>query len=202
MKSDVIEVSNQQAQTDIALRQVEKVVAYKELSKKSALHLRLLAEEMMGMVRSITGETRGTFWIEDEDGVYQLHLVVNTPMTSGKREKLLSAASSGKNESAKGLMGRLRDLFDRNADADIAAYTNPLFTHEMMESTSSLSMDWEWSMLRYEDALAQRVKKQEKDAMEAWDELEKSVVAHVADDVKVSIKGPRVEMTIFKKMAD
>ena len=36
---------------------------------------------------------------------------------------------------------------------------------------------------------------------EARDELEKSVVAHVADDVKVSIKGRVVEMIIYKKMA-
>ena len=38
-------------------------------------------------------------------------------------------------------------------------------------------------------------------ARQAWDELEKSVVAHVADDVKVSIRGSVVEMTIFKKFA-
>ncbi len=38
------------------------------------------------------------------------------------------------------------------------------------------------------------------DAREAWDELEKSVVAKVADDVKVSILGRVVEMIILKKL--
>ena len=33
-----------------------------------------------------------------------------------------------------------------------------------------------------------------------WDELEKSVVTHVADDIKVSIRGQQVEMTILKKL--
>ena len=37
-------------------------------------------------------------------------------------------------------------------------------------------------------------------AKEAWDELEKSVVAKVADDVKVAIRGRTVEMTIVKKL--
>ncbi len=37
-------------------------------------------------------------------------------------------------------------------------------------------------------------------ALQAWDELEKSVVAHVADDVKVSIRNQQVEMTIVKKL--
>ena len=112
-----------------ALAQAEKVAAYKELSPKSALHLRLLTEEMMGMMRSITGEPNGFFWIEDEDGVYQLHLQVKTRMNTDRRERLLSASSSGGNESAKGLMGRLRDFFDRGADEDVAQFASPVPTN-------------------------------------------------------------------------
>ena len=111
MKTDVIVVSSKGSQIELALNQVDKVAAYKELTQKDALHLRLLAEEMMAMMRSITGETQGKFWIEDQDGVYELHLQAATRMTSTKREKLLSAATSGKNESAKGFMGKLRDFF-------------------------------------------------------------------------------------------
>ena len=37
-------------------------------------------------------------------------------------------------------------------------------------------------------------------AKEAWDELEKSVVSKIADDVKVSIEGRRVEMVIIKRV--
>ena len=55
-------------------------------------------------------------------------------------------------------------------------------------------------MRKYVDALSDRVRKNDSGAREAWDELEKSVVSHVADDVKVSIRGRNVEMTIFKKM--
>ena len=69
MKTDIISVSSSGRQMETALAQVEKVAAYKELGHKQALHLRLLAEEMMGMMRSITGEKEGEFWIEDEDGV-------------------------------------------------------------------------------------------------------------------------------------
>ena len=41
--------------------QAEKLAAYKELDGKPALHLRLLTEEMMGMMRSIAGEAEGEF---------------------------------------------------------------------------------------------------------------------------------------------
>ena len=201
MKTDVITVSSKGARMESALAQVDKMAAYKGLTGKNALHLRLLAEEMMGMMRSITGETEGKFWIEDEEDVYQLHLQVVTRMDSEKRDQLLSASTTGKNESARGLMGRLRDFFDRGADEDISAFTSPLLLPGMYEHSTTPTLDWEWSMVRYEDELAARVREDDGEARKAWDELEKSVVARVADDVKVSIRGRVVEMTLLKKMA-
>ena len=200
MKTDVIVVSSKGSQIETALSQVDKVTAYKGLTGKNALHLRLLTEEMMGMMRSITGETEGKFWIEDEDNVYQLHLQVVTRMDSGKRDQLLSAASTGKNESARGLMGRLRDFFERGADEDIASMSSPLLLPDMFKNSTSPALDWEWSMMRYENALSSRMMENDTAAKEDWDELEKSVVAKVADDVKVAIRGRTVEMTIVKKM--
>ena len=201
MKTDVIVVSSKGSRMETALREAEKTAAYKELSPKSALHLRLLTEEMMGLMRSITGETEGKFWIEEEDGVYQLHLQVTTRMNSEKREGLLATASTGKNESARGLMGRLRDFFDRSADEDLVPLSSPLLMSGVYEHSTTASLDWEWSMTQYENALASRVKNNDSAAKEAWDELEKSVVARVADDVKVSIRGREVEMILVKKMA-
>ena len=89
MKTDKISVSSQGARMNAALEQADKVAAYKGLSMKDALHLRLLTEEMMGLMRSITGEREGIFWIEDEDGEYRLHLQVRTLLNSEEREQLL-----------------------------------------------------------------------------------------------------------------
>ncbi len=201
MRSDVIEVSSRGAKMEAALKQADKVAAYKEMSPKNALHLRLLTEEMMGLMRSITGDVTGKFWIEDEDEEYELHLQVEKWLTSETREKLLAASTTGKNSAAKGLMGRLRNFFEVGADEDIAAYTNPLVLPGMYETASAPKMDWEWSMVQYEEALASTRPGNGETVQEARDELEKSVVAHVADDVKVSIKGRVVEMIIIKKMA-
>ena len=201
MKTDVITVSSKGNRIGTALEQADKVAAYKGLTGKDALHLRLLTEEMMGMMRSITGETEGKFWIEDQDDEYSLHLQVAVRLSSEKREKLLSASSSGKNESAKGLMGRLRDFFDWGSDEEIAAYSGPLFAADMFEHSSSAALDWEWSMRRYESELSTRMQQNDAAALEAWDELEKSVVTRVADDVKVYIRSGTVELVILKKMA-
>ncbi len=196
MRTDVIRVSNDGTRVEEALEQVEKLAAYKGLSPKGTLHLRLLTEEMMGMMHSITGEPEGKFWIEDEDGVYQLHLQVNTRMTMHKRDTLLAASSSGKNEAARGLMGRLREFFDQGVDAPIF----PLYYNEMPDTATGNVINFEWSMTAYQKNLRHWMVNDDK-AREMWDELEKSVVTHVADDVKVSIRGGRAEMIIFKKTA-
>ena len=165
MKTDVITVSSKGKRMESALAQVDKLAAYKGLSPKDALHLR-----------------------------------VATRLSADEREQLLAASSTGKNESARGLMGRLRDFFDWSSDEDLDAVSNPLLLPDMFDSTSP-TLDWEWSMIRYENALSARVEKNEAGAKEAWDELEKSVVKHVADDVKVSIRSGIVEMIIYKKLA-
>ena len=196
MKTDVITISSKGSGMEAALRQAEKVAAYKGLTGKGAIHLRLLTEEMMGMMRGITGETKGEFWIEDEDNTYQLHLRVLTRMNFDKRDQLLASSTSGKNEAAKGLMGRLRAFFDQGSD------TTPLYLHhsEMMEFSSTPTLDWEWSMTAYQRELEQWAPK-DTQAKEIWDELEKSVVTHVADEIKVSIRGDHAEMIILKKIA-
>ena len=52
-----------------------------------------------------------------------------------------------------------------------------------------------WSLEHYRST----VKKEEK--TEKWDELEKSVIASVADDIVVGVKGKRADIIIVKKFA-
>ena len=51
-----------------------------------------------------------------------------------------------------------------------------------------------WSMNRYKAAV-----KDGRAPEEDWDELEKSIVANIADDVQIGIAGQDVEMVIIKK---
>ena len=154
---------------------------------------------MMGMMRSITGETEGLFWIEETDGLYDLHLKVDALIDSKMRKQLLAASRSGKNEASKGLMGKLREFFFRGADEDIAAITNPMLAGGISQASGMPVTDWQWSLMRYVDKHNANPNPSEAEK-EAWDELEKSVVSHVADDVKISIKGWETEMILEKRI--
>ena len=193
MKTDVILVSSKGSGIQAALTQTAEVTAYKGMTHKDALHLRLLAEEMMSMLGSIAGNVLGKFWIEDDGGIYQLHLLAETDMSADQRRQLVSAASSGRNEAHRGIMGKLRSFFEPHDDL-------PVFYDVGMGPTSDVVDDTAWSMRAYREEIERYLHENRKGAADAWDELEKSVVAHVADDVKVSIKGRTVEMTIFKKL--
>ena len=198
MISDIINIKTKQ-DVEMALRQAQKVADYKELSPKGTLHLRLLAEEMVGIMGSITDLANGKFWIEEKDGEYKLCLQVETALDKKKRQELLANASSGKNEATKSFMGTLREFFFRDADEQIASYNNNLLAVGVNADPARPVTDWQWSLTRYQDNLSQI--KEKPDASEAWDELEKSVVKRVADDVKISIKGWQTDMVIYKKLA-
>ncbi len=195
MKTDVIAISGEGNNIEAALKEIDRISAYKGLSEKNAVSLRLLTEEMMAMTRAITGNVNGEFWVEDRDGIYELHLQVKTMPDDDMREQLLSVSTSGKNEAARGFMGRIRSFFE-------PANGVPLFTSGF-EGGGSPQMygTYSWTLENYLGQLRQYSALNRDNEREAWDELEKSVVARVADNVKVSIRGRIVEMTIFKKLA-
>ena len=198
MRSDVIHVTNEGSGIGKALAEVELVASYKALPQKQALHLRLLTEEMMGMMRALTGEREADFWIDDEDGTFRLHLEVQTIMNAEMRKKLLSASSKGENTAAKGVMGKIRDLFERFLEPSDGQFSSAYlagltYTGADFHEMSSEPL-WMWSFNQYKSYVMESGAKNE-----AWDELEKSIVARLADEVKIGVTSRNVEMVIYKK---
>ena len=210
MKSDVIHVNNDGCGISEALKEAEAVSVYKSLSKKDSIHLLLLTEEMMGMFKGITGEHNADFWIEDEDEsrTFRLHLKAETSMNAEMRKKLLSASTSGENIAAKGVTGKIRDLFNRilepsdnpvsnayaqgwyNSVADLASMS----TAEAAAAARIMMPVSIWSFNKYKSVAGT-----DQAEKENWDELEKSVVANIADEIQIGITEHSVEMIIYKK---
>jgi len=200
MKSDVIHVSSDGTGIQEALEKTEATGRYANLDQKETVRLRLLAEELMGMLQSITGRLSADYWVEAEGKDFQLHLKAIQLMTHEFRKTLLGVSTSGKNENAKGFMGRFRDMFSRmmepEDDSIPTFYSGGWYDAEAASAGMSMAvMGAEmWSMNEYRETLANRAENEE-----AWDELEKSIVASLADEIKVGIGNNEVEMVIFKK---
>ena len=188
-----------------ALAATEKLGLDCGLGSKENLRLRLLAEELFGMVRSIVGELEARYWIEHKEKSFNLHLSSEVELTQEMRKALISVSSQGENAAARGFMGKLRDMI---AAALLPKESRPLLNGlslglMSLASNSSPSAQqaaaeaFRWSMKQYKDTVSTKLSESE-NARDAWDELEKSIVASIADDVGVRVVGQTVEITISK----
>ena len=202
MKTDVIAISPLGEGMAEALKETERAAAFRGLTPKESLRLRLLAEEMMGMLRTIVGEGKSSFWVEAEGKAFSLHLLAGVRMNADLRDDLLKTATSGKNAAVKGFMGRIRDIFTQLSEPDGATMDPKEYGFSYVDVSSfdasmgvtTHGMLYGWSMKEYKHAVEEHLAEE----ADKWDELEKSITARLADEVKIFIRGNTVEMVIEK----
>lgn len=202
MKTREIAVTSRGLGMHEALEMTETLAAESGLDQNQVLHLRLLAEELFGMLKGIAGDVEALYWMDIEGKSFEQHMKTSVDMTVEMRDALLSAATSGKNEAAKSFMGRIRDMIgvrllpSNEGPSELAqalmnaAWSTP--SNNLSVNTSDV-----WSMQQYKSDV-QSKREEGGEAKEAWDELEKSIVAKIADEVKISIVGSTAEITVFK----
>ena len=195
MRSDTIRVTTSGEGVREAAAQVMAIAEVKGLSPKEQLRLKLLTEEMLGMLQGLTGEVEADFYIEEDDNDYTLHLATDTEMYAAKRRRLMEASTSNRNAAAVGITGKLRSLFEsllEPRDAQSAPVSSLSLLGALGNPTSQgTSM---WSLSEYREQV-----KEGEDTAESWDELERSIIANIADDISVGIRGDLVEMTVSKR---
>jgi hypothetical protein len=216
MQTDRILVFAGGVGTERAMQEAEKYASYVGLDQKQELHLRLLTEETLGMVKAITGEFKAYFWIENiKENGYKIHLDAEIKMDYEKKQDLISVSKSQKNAASQGFMGKVRDMMENGiyqyneAGMVGAAYGVDPITYTSMGispgvghaplpvSEENLDDIATWSMEQYkEDVKAS--KDEDPDAAAAWDVLEKSIVASIADDVIVYVRKNKAQVTIVK----
>ena len=140
----------------------------------------MLAEELMGMVKAVAGDINAEYYLEVSGRDYELHLNSEIEITPEMKEQL-TATKSRDNSDSKGFMSRLRGMI-----ASVLVSKN--------------ENEFSWNMEEYRTEVKRKMDQNDKKSANAWDELEKSVVTHVADDIRVSIRNGNVEMVILKKM--
>lgn len=178
-----------------ALDAAEKFAKELGLDDRSSLRMRLLAEETLSMVRAITLDFEAEFWPEKIPGGCLLHLEAETAMNILKKQDLIAVSSSQKNHASTGIMGKIRDIVE-----------NSCYGFARMNSMGSgmgamlvMPDDYTWTLRQYRDDVEDAQSAEDPAMEEALAELEHSIVANIADDIRVSVRGNRVEMTIEKR---
>ena len=199
MKSSVCKI--EQGSQDLAaiLKESERVAAYMGLTHKQTLQLRLLCEEMDGMLPHIIDDFEGNIWFEYEANVCKIKVSIEIPaFNTGKKAELIDLAKNKKNVAAMGLVGKIRNAIENFflSEETIWALSVSSGTFHLATGYSEgVDYTYLWSLEGYRNAMAKEEQPEE------WDELEKSVIASVADDVVVGVKGSRADIVIVKKFA-
>lgn len=197
MKSNVCKIENGIRNLEAILQESENVANYNGLNQNQTLQLRLLCEEIDGMLPKIIGDFDGEFWIEYENGICKMNISIEfSDFTIEKKKELISVATNKKNAAVKGLVSRIcsaiEDFFLSEGnyepyDMETSCYYLPSEFHTGVDYFNL------WRLEQYKSTITQEENKEE------WDELEKSIIASIADDVIVGVKGRKANIIIVKK---
>ena len=204
MKSNICKLNKDLTCLEAVLAEVEKVTTYNALEDKKALRLRLLAEELCGMLPGLVENFSGEFWAENEGDNYELHVELKADdMSIDLRDELISVSKSGKNAAAKGIMGKIRAVaetmllvaFDPTLSTPVGEYYD-CHGYNMgfgfIDPTMAVETGYvySWSLFNYKTAVENK--------KEEYAELERSIVAKLADDIIVGVRGKNVEIVVKK----
>lgn len=209
MTTDIITVHDDLDGRELALVSAEKFAEYNDIKGKNAMNVRLLTEEALGMIHGIMHNFKGELWLESEPAeqglICRVHVRTPRGVTEAQEHKLLAVSSTGRNESAKGIIGKIRELIRmgtqntdsaaeaRNMGGTLDGWFNMGLPHSDMSYINDYYVGY-WSLDTYRDNL-----EAEGDApQEAYDELERSIIAKLADDVKVWLRSDSTEVVIEK----
>ena len=195
MKSNECMLSGKRSDIDKALKEVEKFAQYNELSHKETMQLRLLAEEMMGIQNGVMGFVNGKFYLENQGRTYNvyLHTEIEVNRHQAVQEKLVEMSTSGKNAAYTGFMGKIRKLMDDMASNSMEGYyqIDSNMGETVMLTSPVVDYDRIWELSKYREQVKKKV--------EQWDELEKSIVASIADELIVGSRNDYVDLIAVKK---
>ena len=200
--SEKVKISNTGSGMEHALTVAEQTAGFMNISAKDRLRLRLLAEEMFSMVRTVAGNFSAHFWMEAEEKSCTLYLEAKSNLDYSQQKELISVSTTGKNSAKLGIMDKIRGMIEaglygiEESFAIQAEYGTGMMPYGAIGVPDDGMTDalYAWSMEKYKHD----VEEKRDDDPDSYDELEKSIIANVADDVKVGINKDRIEIIIVK----
>ena len=191
MESNVCKIKKGESDLSLLLEETEKVAVYNELTGEKALSLRLMAEELVSMLPSIAENYEGEFQIVTDGDYYELQVRFFVEgMSVATRERIIGVSKDNKNVFDAGVSGRIRAVFDYMTLENDDPMVSPAGKYGL---ATDIDFSQIWSLRQYKNGAESDAAEREK-----WDELERSILVKLADDVTVGVKGKKVSITIKK----
>ncbi len=174
----------------------------REFAEKSRIegkdrnHLYLLAEETLGMVNQMLNVYDGELWLEGTADGYEI--ILEADVHESNDEKGVPASPEGFMAKVAAMMN-CSYVFESLAEVpdDLAGMLPDYMSYGMRESKESPAWAGRWSLSAYRYQLMKN-REEKSTASLALEELEKSIVAQLADEVAIGIHGHRIRLVISK----
>lgn len=129
-----------------------------------------ITEEAVVIIGSIVGNVNTRFWIEGSGVTYRVHVGFNASVDSDAYKSLISLSSSGRNEAVNGITKRLWEII-----------TVGITSTQKDDRSDSR---YEWSLTGSTE--------------DGDEEIARSILASISDDIRVSVTREHVEFIITK----
>ena len=201
-----LKVGEDPALVKAAMDEAESFIKDLSLDPKTALRIRLLTEEVLEMVKNIVGTFSGEFWVEHSKDEFHIHLDGKTSKIDLDTEnELLSASKDGENVSVRGFGAMIsqfinhhKEYIDNLLDAMGESVTNDyMYLGPVIDN--DLTNQINWTMQNYTQYVTDQSNTNEQ-IEEARDDLEKSILANLADDIQVGVLDENITITVIKKI--
>lgn len=193
IKSLICPIEGNSWDVERALNEVDGFSRYQGLGAKQSERLRLLGEELLGMMDGLLSVQDGRFWIEADGDDYIVNLAAKSIV--GARAKSILDSASGGNSEYKGIGGLVRKAVDSMHEMFRDSGATYSFSEQVdaaLAGTEVLSEDaLSWSLLSYTES----VERDEK--AESWDELEIPVLKKYSKDIVISYRNDRVDIKVL-----
>ena len=190
IKSLICPIEGYSWDVERALNEVDGFSRYQGLGARQSENLRLIGEELLGMVGGLLEVQDGRFWIEKDEDDYTVNLAARTIVGARAKEILDSTSKNKEYKGFRGLMKKALDQMesmvrDSGADYGMADVDAALAGTAVISEEELL-----WSLARYSES----VERDEKAS--AWDELELPVLKKFSKDIIISYRNDRVDIKV------
>ena len=131
MQSNIIKITRDQDNLNKILGETQKTAEYADLSAKQTLRTRLIAEELIGMLKELSEDFDGDFWVEQEGTSFDFitRIYLHESMDMETKQKFIDVSTDKKNASAKGIMGKIRDIVENMLYPENARYLSDIIAY-------------------------------------------------------------------------
>ena len=206
-KSKVIAFDGSDDTVRKAINEAERYAVSENLSNSMKLRLRLISEELLMLTKSIPQLKDGSFYIERDGIDYDICFDASGKISKKTRTQLVGVSSSNTNDAYIGISGLFTKAIDSMVQMSIndkSGVNSAISKDTMEESIGKADDDYKWSYNIYKEKEQNATVDMDEDASAdiKEDEIGKSMLMKLSDDIRISVRTNHVSMRVLVKAED